>query len=140
MTSCAEGFRVVRRSVIWRRVTERARLAAPPSDQEREWLLDQVGDRAEELGAPRAVERAVVAGERQYHRRLDGGLAVQRDDTIRDTADGENRRLRRIDDRVEGIDAVHTEVADREGPALDVGRPQLAGLGAAHHLLAARGE
>jgi hypothetical protein len=31
-------------------------------DEQRQRLLDQIGEGAEELGAPRAVERAVVAG------------------------------------------------------------------------------
>src|SRR5262245_2664942 len=70
---------------------------APVLDEQRQRLLDQVGERAEELGSPRAVECPVVAGERQHHRRLDSRLTVERDDAIGDAADGENRRLRRVD-------------------------------------------
>ena len=48
------------------------------------------------------------------------GLAADRQHTIGDATDGEDRRLRRVDDRAERVDAVHAEVADRERAALDV--------------------
>src|SRR2546425_1658141 len=79
----------------------------------------------------------MVAGQGQHHGRLDGGLTVEGDDAVGDAADGEDGGLRRIDDGVEGIHTVHAEVADGEAAALDVGRAQLAGLGAAHQVLAA---
>src|SRR2546430_13762894 len=79
----------------------------------------------------------MVAGQGQHHGRLDGGLTVEGDDAVGDAADGEDGGLRRIDDGVEGIHTVHAEVADGEAGALDVGRAQLAGLGAAHQVLAA---
>src|SRR2546422_9047608 len=65
-------------------------------------LLDQIGEAAQEPGAARAVERPVVAGERQHHRRLNRRLAVDGDDTIGDAADGEDGGLGWIDDGVEG--------------------------------------
>src|SRR4029077_20425394 len=55
-------------------------------------------------------------------------------------ANAEERRLGRIDDRLEGVDAVHPEVADREPSALDVGGPQLARLTPTHDVLAPRGD
>ena len=39
---------------------------------------------------------------------------------VDDAPDGEDRRLRRVDDRLERVDAVHAEVRDRERAALDV--------------------
>src|SRR2546426_32342 len=112
----------------------------PASDEERQRLLDQFRKAAKELSAPGAVEGAVVAREGQHHGRLHSGLAVERNDAVGDTPHGEDGRLWRVDDRVERVDAVHPEVADRESPALDVGRTQLAGLGPAHDVLAARRE
>ena len=46
------------------------------------------------------------------------GCAVHGDDPVDDAADGEDRRLRRVDDRLERVDAVHAEVRDRERAAL----------------------
>src|SRR5712691_13165259 len=66
-------------------------------------------------------------------------MAVERDHAVRDPADGEDGGLRRIDDGVERVDAVHAEVADREPTPLDVSGPQFASLSAAHHVLTARG-
>src|SRR5262245_9787391 len=48
---------------------------AGASHEQRQRFFDQFGERAEELCASRAVERSVVAGQRQHHGRLDGGLA-----------------------------------------------------------------
>ena len=94
----------------------------------------------EELGAAGAVEGAVVAGEREHHGRLHGRLAVDRDDAIGDAPHGQDRGLRRVDDGAERVHAVHAEVADREDAALDVGRPQLAGLRPRHQVLATGGD
>ena len=92
--------------------------------EQREGLLDELGQGGEELGAAGAVERAVVARQGQHHHRLHGRLAVDRDDAVGDAAHGQDRGLRRIHDRGEAVDAVHAEVADREPAALDVGGPQ----------------
>src|SRR5262249_51811803 len=107
------------------------------SDEKRQRLLDEVGERSEELGAARSVERTMVAGQREHHRGLDDRLAADRDDAVGDAAGSEDRRLRRIDDGVEGVDAVHAEVADGEAAALDVRGPQLTHLRARHEILAA---
>src|SRR5262245_22907029 len=98
------------------------------SRQQRQGLLDQIGERADELSAPRTVQRPVIAGEREHHRRLDGRLTVEGDHAVGDPPDGEDGGLRRVDDGVEGVDAVHAQVADREAVALDVGGAELAGL------------
>ena len=105
-----------------------------------EGLLDQVGEVAEEACGARAVEGAVVTRQRQHHGRPDGGLTIERDDPVGDAADGEDRRLRRVDDGVEGIDAEHAEVADGEGAALDIGGPELTALRAGDRVLAAGGD
>src|SRR5262245_53419408 len=115
-----------------------ARLMAFMSREESERLLDQVGQGAEELRGAGAVQRAVIAREGEHHRGLDGRLPVDRDDAVGDAAYCEDRGLRRIDDGVEGVDAVHAEVADREPAALDIGQTELAGLAPSHDIFSAR--
>src|SRR5262245_56403789 len=90
------------------------------SHQQGQGLLDQIGQCADELSTPRAVQRAVIAGEREHHRGLDGRLTVEGDHAVGDPPDGEDGGLRRVDDGVEGVHAVHPKIADREAAALDV--------------------
>src|SRR6266436_944530 len=89
------------------------------SHEQRQGLLDELGEGAQKLGAARAVEGTVVAGQGQHHGGLDDRLAVDGDDPVGDAADGKDGGLGRIDDGSEGVDAVHPEVADREAAALD---------------------
>ncbi len=60
-------------------------------------LFEQVADPGEELGGGGAVEDAVVAGEVDPHQVGGGDLAVADDRALLDRADGEDRRLRRVD-------------------------------------------
>ena len=52
-----------------------------------ERLLHDVGEGAQELGGARAVQRAVVARQRQHHGRLHGRLAADGDDAVGDAPD-----------------------------------------------------
>src|SRR6516165_8652073 len=69
--------------------------------EERQRLLDEIGERAEELGGARPIERAMIAGQGQHQRGLDDRPTRERDDAVGDPADRQNRGLRRIDDRAE---------------------------------------
>ena len=73
-----------------------------------------------------AVDRAVVAREGHRHHRPGDERPVARDRPLLDRADGEDRRLRRVEDGDELLHAVHAEVGDRERAALEVGGLQLA--------------
>lgn len=75
----------------------------------------------------------MIAAERDGEnvRHSDAAAAVlggrwRRYDTLLDRADGQNRRLRRIDDGRELRDAEHAEIADGERAALELVRLQLA--------------
>src|SRR4051794_31133495 len=68
--------------------------------RERERLLEQVLDPREELGAVGAVQDAVVAHQGERHLIAGDHLAlVVHRGLLRELADGEDRRLRRVDDR-----------------------------------------
>ncbi len=86
----------------------------------------------------RAIDDAMVAGKRDRHHRANARLAVDRDHAIGDASHGENRGLRRRDDRAERIDLVHPQIADGERPAGNIGGPQTPGLGALGKILALR--
>ncbi len=53
-------------------------------------------------------------------------MAVDRNDSVGDLSNRENRGLGRDDDRGESIDAVHAEIADGESAARKIGRAELA--------------
>src|SRR6185437_5098828 len=93
-------------------------------------LLDEGDQRVEKTRSDRAVDRAMVEREREDERGADRWLAADRDDPVRDPADGEDRRLWCVDDRAERVDAEHAEVRDRERAALDVVQAELPGAGA----------
>ena len=105
--------------------------AEPPSAKQAQRLLDQPGQSAQELRAARPVHHPVVEAERDLQRRTHDGRAVERNHAVGDPADRQDRRLRRVHDGVKRVDAVHPEVRDGKGAALDIGRPQpsLAGRG-----------
>src|ERR1044071_8304283 len=71
-----------------------------------------------------AVDHRVVGGEVHRHRRPRGDAAVCGDHARRDAPDGEDRRLRRVDDRGEAVDAEHAEIGDGESAALVIERKQ----------------
>ena len=82
----------------------------------------------------------MVAGQRHGHHRTHDDLAVAGDGPILDRADREDRRLRRVEHGDELLDAVHAEVGDREGAALEVFGPELAAAGSLHQVDAGRGD
>src|SRR5215471_16891987 len=73
-------------------------------------VFDQFPERADQLGAERAVDRAMIAG--QGHAHDMGGLdpAVTNHRTLLAGTDREYRGLRRVDHGGEVIDAVHAEI------------------------------
>src|SRR5687767_8750667 len=92
-------------------------------ERERERLLEQILDSREELGAVGSVEDAVVADQRERHliARHDLALVVH-GGLLVELAHGENRRLRRVDDRGELFDAEHAQVRHREGASRELRR------------------
>ena len=50
-----------------------------------------------------------------------------------------NRHLRRADDSVESVDAIHAKIADGEGRTRDVGRTQTSRSGAFGHIVPLNG-
>src|SRR6266545_6763337 len=62
--------KVARPSAFTRMRNSPDRSGSRQLDEQRQGFLDQVGQRAEELGAPGTVQRAVIARERQHHGRL----------------------------------------------------------------------
>ena len=78
-------------------------------------------------GAHGAVHHAVVTAERdaQHVGRHRAPAGVRHQATL-GAAHGENRRLRRVNDRREVGHAEHAQVGDGEGAALKLGRLQFA--------------
>ena len=95
--------------------SEHARETARPSEGQGKRLFEEADYAGEELGALGAVEDAVVAGEGDRHQVGGDDLAVADDRPLLDRADGEDRRLRRVDHRGEAVDPVHPQVGDGEG-------------------------
>ena len=79
-------------------------------------LRRDVGEEARRISA---IRDAVVDGERERDDRSHRRSAIRRDDAIRDAADGEDRRLRWIDDRREAIDAERAEIRDGDRRAAE---------------------
>lgn len=69
----------------------------------------------------------MVDGERELERCCGGELTVVHDSLLPDSANGEDRSLRRIDDGSEVVDAVHPEIADGECATRQIVGCQLAG-------------
>src|SRR5437762_9250891 len=94
------------------------RARARPSHHHHHRVFDQPLERADQFGAERAVDGAVIAGERRAHdvRGLD--LAVSYHRSLLAGADCKDRRLRRVDNGSEMADAEHAEVGDRRCAAL----------------------
>ncbi len=123
-----------RSTSAWRRTPRTARLGReardaprPAVQREPQRLLEVLADLREELRGVGAVEDAVVAGERELHHRAHDDLAVADHGPRLERADGEDRRLRRVDHRDEALDAVHAEVGDGERAARELGRGDRAG-------------
>src|SRR6266566_5720185 len=91
------------------------RLRTGTSQQHGQRVIDQLLESGEELRADRAVDDAMIAGERAGHHRGDRELAVLHHRPLLAGPDREDAALRRVDYRGEFADAVHPEVGDREG-------------------------
>src|SRR3954452_25622921 len=94
--------------------------------RQRDRLLEDRLHAREELRRRRAAEDAVVAGDRDVHAVAGDHLAVADDRLLLHLADGQDRRLRRVDDRRERRHPVHAEVRDGERRARQLGRADLA--------------
>ena len=80
----------------------------------------------QQLGAERAVDHAMIAGERHRHDAGEGDAAVRGLDRLPTRgADRQDGRLRRIDDGGELAHAVHAEIGDRRRAALIFARREL---------------
>src|SRR6201994_1734916 len=75
----------------------------PSLEGQGEGLLEDAFDLGKELGAVGSVEDPVVAAEGHLHQLAGDYLAVFDDGAIGDRSDGEDARLRRVDDRAEGL-------------------------------------
>src|ERR1700733_12347315 len=74
----------------------------------------------------------MIARERDALAMADDDLVVRANHRLlHDVADGEDRGLRRIDDRAEAVDAEHAEIRNSEGAALEFLGLELAVLGLA---------
>src|SRR3984885_7318450 len=98
--------------------------------------FDQDLDGRQQFRAQRAIEHAMVAGQRQAQHADKGNATVGLLDRLPPRrADRENGRVRRIDDGGEFADAMHAEIGNRRRAALVVGRFQLLLAGAARKRL-----
>ena len=94
-------------------------------------LFDEGLERRQQLRAERAVDHAVVAGQRDRHLADEFDAAVFRfDRRAARGADGEDGGVRRIDDGGELAHAVHAEIGDGARAALVFGGLELLGAGA----------
>src|ERR1051326_7845490 len=90
------------------------RLATSLFEQQSSRIFDQLFDADEELDRFRAVDDAVVVGQRHVHHRADLDLAVDGDGTVLDGVQPEDADLRRIEDRRAEERPEDTAVGDRE--------------------------
>src|SRR5260221_12158813 len=88
-------------------------------------LFDKRDERAQEVSALGAVDRTVVARERQLEHRCDVDLAVDDDSGVFHRANGQDRDLWRVEHGNELLDVKHAEVRDRERSSLEVGKREL---------------
>src|SRR5215510_9137338 len=106
-------------------------MRARPLHQHGHRVFDMGLEGREQLGAERAVDDAVIDRERDTHHGRDLESIVLDDWALLAAADGEDRGLRRVNDGVEAVDAVHAEIGDRGRAALILVRrePLRAGAG-----------
>ena len=76
----------------------------------------------QEARGDRAIDDAMIGGERGGHHRPHRDTDSIGDGTRRNTAHRENSALRRIDDRDKSIDAKHAEIGDGESSAFVIER------------------
>jgi len=77
-------------------------------------------------GAPSMTRWSKVEGQAKGHHILDGKLAVPDDRFFDDATDSENCGLWQVEDRREGVDAVHSKIGDRERAARELILAELA--------------
>src|SRR6185437_8349968 len=106
-----------------------------PSEQHQRGLFDQALEGLYEPRPDRAVDDAVVAGDRAGHHRRDRKLAVVDHGARLAGADREDAALRRVDDGGELAHAEHPQIGDRERAALELLELQLTGAGATGKVL-----
>src|SRR5699024_8706344 len=92
--------------------------ASRPSDDDAQRALQDGAQLLEEGRGDGTVEHPVVDGQRQGHDRAVDQLPAPPDGLLHGGADGQDRSFGRVDDRGEGVDLVHAEIADAEGAAL----------------------
>ena len=113
------------------------------SDQHAHGVFDQHLEGVEQLRADGAVDHPVIAGQRAGHEGRHLDLVAGHDRALLGHAHGQDGGVRRVDDGIEALDAVHAEVGDRGGAALVLvrGEPALArALGQIAHLVGDLGE
>src|SRR5262245_9407488 len=130
-SASSSASRIAVRKVVV--IGRRPRLVSVGSQGQGQRSLEQLAQAGEELRGVRAVDDAVVAGERDGDHVAEpdpvGALLERR---APGAADGEDRRLRRIDDRGERPNAEHPEVRHRERRVVELvrtERPPAGGVG-----------
>src|SRR5260370_35398848 len=81
----------------------------------------------QELRPSRAIYDTVVTREREHHHGLNCWLTIDRHNTLSYATYGQDSRLRRIDDGIERIDMVHTQLAESKITPATILRPELPG-------------
>src|SRR5689334_13674868 len=95
-------------------------------EHEHEWIFDQAAQRLHETRTGGAIHRAMVAAHRDAHARAHGERTIDYHGHVGHRTDGEDRDLRRIDDRRELVDPEHAEIRDGRGRARVFLRRELA--------------
>jgi len=95
------------------------------SKEQVERILENLFEGLKKLCPDRAVDDAMVTRHRDTHHLVNFNFTVPRHRSFIHRADGEDRRLRRIDHGSELIDTEHSQIADREGRAQILFRFQL---------------
>src|SRR3546814_17435457 len=91
-------------------------MSVPPrSQQHGQRVVDIALEGLQQLGAKRTVDRAMVDRQRAGRDRGRHDLTLAHDGPLLAHADSEDAALRRIDPRLELLDAEHAEIRDREG-------------------------
>jgi len=99
---------------------------------------DRVRQVVEELCAAGAIHHAMIAGKRERHYAADDGLAVDRNDAIGNCADRQDCRLWGRNNRGEGLNLKHAQVADCECGASEILWARFPGFGAFGEVAALR--
>ena len=73
-------------------------------------VFDEALERGQKLGAKRAIHHAMITGERATHHGCGHDLIALHDSAFLPAPHRQNGRMRRVDDRVEIVDAEHAEV------------------------------